>query len=137
MVGYSHDGASTFARKEGNHVENEALKTFQIALAGTASGHLQELLESAFRYPESWASMEWGKQLEEIQQQVQENCQDAELVASVEPITEPANPDTDPTPSIGDITPQPGKELDKDIECPLPTIPNNIIAPESSRSYQM
>ena len=59
-------------------LKNEALKTFQIALAGTASGHLQELLESAFGYPESWASMEWGKQLEEIQQQLQENCQDAE-----------------------------------------------------------
>ena len=44
-----------------------------------------------------------------------------ELVASVEPITEPANPDTDLAPNIGDITPQPGEELDKDIECPLPT----------------
>ena len=42
-------------------------------------------------------------------------------MASVEPITEPTNPGTDPTPNIGDITPQPGKELDKDIECPLPS----------------
>ena len=39
-------------------LKNEALKTFQIALAGTASGHLQELLEGAFGYPESQASME-------------------------------------------------------------------------------
>ena len=54
-------------------LKNEALKTFQIALAGTASGHLQELLEGAFRYPESRASIEWGKQLEEIQQQLQAN----------------------------------------------------------------
>ena len=44
-----------------------------------------------------------------------------EPVASVELITEPANPDTDLAPNISDITPQPGKELDKDIECPLPT----------------
>ena len=65
--------------------------------------------------------MEQGKQLEEIQQQLQENPKDAEPVTSVEPITEPANPDTDPTPSTGDITPLPGEELDKDIECPLPT----------------
>ena len=39
-------------------LKNEALKTFQIALAGTASGHLQELLEGAFGYPESRASIE-------------------------------------------------------------------------------
>ena len=98
-------------------LKNEALKTFQIALAGTASGHLQELLEGAFGYPESWASIEQSKQLEEIQQQLQANRQDTELVAVVEPTTESANPDTDPAPNIGDITPQPGK----DIECPLPT----------------
>ena len=47
-------------------LKNETLKTFQIALAGMASGHLQELLESAFGYPESQASTERGKQLEEI-----------------------------------------------------------------------
>ena len=39
-------------------LKNEALKTFQKALGGTASGHLQELLEGAFGYPESWASIE-------------------------------------------------------------------------------
>ena len=102
-------------------LENEALKTFQIALAGTASGHLQELLEGAFRYPKSRASIEQNKQLEEIQQQLPANRQDTEPVAIVEPTTESANPDTDPAHNIGDITPQPGEELDKDIECPLPT----------------
>ena len=102
-------------------LKNEALKTFQIALAGTASGHLQELLEGAFGYPESRASIERGKQLEEIHQQLQANRQDMELVAIIEPTTEPANTDTDLAPNVRDITPEPGKELDKDIECPLPT----------------
>ena len=101
-------------------LKDDALKTFQIALAGMASDHLQELLESAFGYLESWASTEWGKQLEEIQQQFQENCKDAEPDTSMEPIAKPGNPDADPTPSTGNITPHPSEELDKDIECAPP-----------------
>ena len=101
-------------------LKNEALKTFQIALAGTASGHLQELLENTFGYPESQALTEQGKQVEEIQWQFKENCKDAEPDTSVEPIAKPDNPDEDPTPGTGDLTPQPREELDKDIKGPPP-----------------
>ena len=38
----------------------------------------------------------------------------------MEPIPKPDNPDEDPTPSTGDITPQPCEELEKDIECSPP-----------------
>ena len=116
-------------------LKNDALRTFQIALASTASGHLQELLEGAFGYPESQASIERNKQLEEIQQQLPANRQDTEPVAVVEPTTESANPDTDPARNIGDITPQPGEELDKDIECPR--LLNNVITLNPLKSYQI
>ena len=122
MVGYSHDGVSTSTRKEGHHVEKRGSENFPNSPGWHSQWPPAGVAGRCFRISrESGLNRTRQTTRRIFQQQLQVNHQDTEPVANVEPITEPANPDTDPAPNIGDITPQPGKELNKDIECPLPS----------------
>ena len=45
----------------------DALKMWNVALAGTACGNLLSLIENAYRYPESRQSIERGQYLETME----------------------------------------------------------------------
>ena len=56
----------------------DALQLWNIALAGTACGNLLNLIENAYGYPESKASIERGSYLETVEWDFTENVSDVE-----------------------------------------------------------
>ena len=48
-------------------MEMDALKRWNVALAGTVCGNLLSLIENAYGYPESRQSIERGKYLEMVE----------------------------------------------------------------------
>ena len=75
----------------------DALRIWNVALAGTACGSLPTLIENAYGYPESKQSIEHGQYLETVEQEFVENEPDAEPakgftskeVATVEATSQP------------------------------------------------
>ena len=57
----------------------DALRMWNIALAGTACGNLLTLIENAYGYPKSRQSIECGQYLETVEWEFAENEPDAEL----------------------------------------------------------
>ena len=56
----------------------DALRLWSIALASTACGNLLNLIENAYGYPESKASIERGSYIERVEQDFTENVSDVE-----------------------------------------------------------
>ena len=75
----------------------DALRMWNIALAGTACGNLLTLIENAYGYPESRQSIECGQYLETVEWEFVEN----------EPDTEPAKGLTSKEAATAEATSQP------------------------------
>ena len=56
----------------------DALKLWNIALAGTTCGNLLQMIENAYRYPKSKESKEQGLYFETLEREFSENAPDAE-----------------------------------------------------------
>ena len=56
----------------------DALKLWNIALAGTACGNLLQMIENAYGYPKSKESKEQGLYFETLEREFSENAPDAE-----------------------------------------------------------
>ena len=61
----------------------DALQLWNIALAGTTCGNLLNLIENAYGYPESKASIERGSYLETVEQDFTENVSDVEPASGI------------------------------------------------------
>ena len=61
----------------------DALRLWNIALAGTACGNLLSLIEDAYGYPESKESILRGEYLETVEREFPENAPDAEPAAGL------------------------------------------------------
>ena len=61
----------------------DALWLWNIALASTACGNLLNLIENAYGYPESKASIERGSYLEMVKRDFAENVSDVEQASGI------------------------------------------------------
>ena len=61
----------------------DALQLWNIALANTACGNLLNLIENAYGYPESKASIERGSYLETVEWDFIENISDVEPASGI------------------------------------------------------
>ena len=61
------------------NLKMDALRMWNVALAGTACGNLLTFIENAYGYPESKQSIKHGQYLETVGQEFVENEPDAEL----------------------------------------------------------
>ena len=65
------------------NLKMDALRLWNIALAGTTCGNLLNLIENAYGYPESKASIERGSYLETVEQDFAENVSDVEPASGI------------------------------------------------------
>ena len=65
------------------NLKMDALWLWNIALASTACGNLLNLIENAYGYPTSKASIERGSYLETVKREFAENVSDVELASGI------------------------------------------------------